>query len=112
VGDCVVYAFDEPERVRSMRFVFDSDLNRPEHNAHANIPLHIEPVGVPETMVRAFRVEYLTEQGGWKNLVVVQNNYQRLVWLDVDVTTRALRFVPESTWGAQDVHVFAWDVSD
>lgn len=111
-GDGVIYAFDEPERIRQMRFVFDSDLNRPEHNSHANYRLHIEPVGVPATMVRAFRVENLTTQGEWETLVQVENNYQRLVRLNVDVVTRALRFIPESTWGAELVRVFAWDVSD
>ncbi|MDF1515486.1 MAG: FAD-dependent oxidoreductase, partial [Anaerolineae bacterium] len=111
-GDWVTYAFDEPARVKQMRFIFDSNLNRLEHNSHANYPLHIEPVGVPETMVKAFRVEYLTSQGVWETLVRVDNNYQRLVRLDVDVTTRALRFIAESTWGADAVHVFAWDVRD
>lgn len=111
-GDGIIYAFDEAERVRQMRFVFDSDLNRPEHNSHANYRLHIEPVGVPATMVKTFRVESLTSQGDWETLVRVENNYQRLVRLDVDVVTRALRFIPESTWGAELVRVFAWDVSD
>ena len=111
-GDWVTYAFDEPELVRQMRFIFDSNLNRPEHNSHANYRLHIEPVGVPETMVKAFRVEYLTAKGEWETLITVEDNYQRLVRLDVDVVTRALRFIPESTWGADDVHVSAWDVSD
>ena len=46
-----------------MRFVFDSDLNRPEHNSHANYRLHIEPVGVPETMVKSFRVEISHDTG-------------------------------------------------
>lgn len=112
IGDWVMYAFDEPAHVQQLRFVFDSDLNRPEHNSHANYRLHIEPVTVPETMVKAFRVEYLIAEGIWEMLVHVDNNYQRLVKLAVDVVTRALRFIPEATWGAEDVHVFAWDVSD
>jgi hypothetical protein len=112
VGDWIVYSFETPKHIQQMRFVFDSNLNRPEHNAHANIPLQIEPVGVPETMVKAFRVESLSTDGEWQNLIHVHNNYQRLVRLEVDVVTRALRFIPESTWGAEQVHLFAWDVSD
>jgi hypothetical protein len=112
VGDWIIYTFDEPVRVKKMRFIFDSDLNRPEHNSHANYRLHVEPVGVPETLVKCFRVEFLNAQGDWELLLSVENNYQRLVRLEVDIVTRSLRFVPEATWGAEDVHVFAWDVSD
>ncbi|MFN2285628.1 MAG: hypothetical protein ACK2UQ_14515, partial [Anaerolineae bacterium] len=100
-----------PECVRKLRFVFDSDLNRLEKATLANYPLHIELVGVPQTLVRAFRVEVEDDDGAWRIVAHVENNYQRLVRLDLDVTTRAVRFIPESTWGADQVHVFAWDVA-
>jgi hypothetical protein len=111
LGAWVEYRFAAPERVRVLRFVFDSDLNRPEKATPANYPLHIEPVGVPQTLVRAFRVEALDDDGTWRTIACVDNNYQRLVHLNLDVTTCALRFVPESTWGAERVHIFAWDVA-
>jgi len=110
LGAWVEYRFAAPGRVRQLRFVFDSDLNRPEKATPANYPLHSEPVGVPQTLVRAFRVEVVDAGGAWYTVTCVENNYQRLVRLNVDVTTRALRFVPESTWGAEQAHVFAWDV--
>jgi hypothetical protein len=34
----------------------------------------------------------------------------RLVRLDIDIRARAIRFVPEATWGAECAHLFAWDV--
>ena len=110
IGAWIEYRFDAPERVRQLRFVFDSDLNRPEKATLANYPLHIEPVGVPQTLVRAFRVEAEDNDGTWHTVARMDNNYQRLVRLDIDATTRAIRFVPESTWGAEQVHVFAWDI--
>ena len=110
VGAWVEYAFDQVEPVRKLRFVFDSDLNRPEKNEHANRSLDWEPVGVPQTMTRAFHIEALDESGAWQTIACQENNYQRLVWIDTDVRTRAIRFVPTATWGAPSVHLFAWDV--
>jgi len=111
IGSWVEYRFDAPQPVRTLRFTFDSDLNRPEKATVANYRLHAEPVGVPQTLVRAFRVEALNDDGTWTTVAREENNYQRLVRLDVDVTTQAIRFVPDSTWGAERVHVFAWDVA-
>ncbi len=110
-GAWVQLEFEEAHRVTRLRFVFDSDLNRSGHNSVAAYPLDMEPVGPPETLVRAFRIESLDEDGMWSTIAREDNNYQRLVRFDIDVTTRALRLVPEATWGAADAHIFAWEVS-
>lgn len=73
-------------------------------------PLHIEPVGVPKTMTRTFRVEARDEGGEWQLVAREESNYQRLVRMEVNIETSDIRFVPEATWGAERVHVFAWDV--
>ncbi len=109
-GGWVQYTFDGIRRVRQLRFVFDSDLNRPEKNMPSRYPLHIEPVGVPKTMTRTFRVEARDEGGKWQLVAREENNYQRLVRMEVNIETSDIRFVPEATWGAERVHVFAWDV--
>ncbi|MBN1250021.1 MAG: FAD-dependent oxidoreductase [Anaerolineae bacterium] len=110
LGAWVEYRFDAPARVTQLRFTFDSDLNRPEKNQPSSYPLDMPPVTPPVTLVRAFRIDALDEDGQWTPITRVDNNYQRLVRLPVDVTTRAIRFIPEQTWGASAVHVFAWDV--
>ena len=110
LGAWVQYAFQDVERVRRLRFVFDSDLNRTEKNQPAYYPLNMPHVGVPEPMTRAFRVEAQDENGDWHVIAREANNYQRFVKMDVDVRTRAIRLVPEATWGAARAHVFAWDV--
>jgi hypothetical protein len=112
VGDWIEYAFDGPKRVKQVRLVFDSDLNRKESAMPANYPLHSPPVSVPSSLVRTFRIETLGENGAWQLAVREPNNYQRLVRLQVDITTRAVRFIPESTWGAETVHCFSFEVSD
>jgi hypothetical protein len=112
LGSWVEYRFDRPRRVRGIRLTFDSDLNRAEKNQPHYYPLEAELVAVPETMVRAFRIEALDEDDAWVVIAREEINYQRLVRLDVDLETEAVRFVPEATWGAPDAHVFAWEVSD
>ena len=111
-GDWVQYAFDGVKRVRRLRFVFDSDLNRPEKNQPASYRLVPEPAGVPRTLVKSFRIQAHTPGGGWVQAAYEGNNYQRLCTLDLDIAADAIRFVPESTWGAKNIHVFAWDVSE
>ena len=109
-GSWVQYRFDRPRRVRRLRMVFDSDLNRPWGDMGNYRPLHFEPRGVPETMLRAFRIEALDQHNRWQLIVREDNNYQRLVRLETDVETSAIRFIPQATWGAEQVHIFAWDV--
>ena len=74
-----------------------------------NFPLDAEPYRVPDSLVRNFRIEVET-LGQWQTLLRVEDNYQRLVKLAVDLEAKAVRFVPEATWGAEDVHVFSWDL--
>ena len=119
IGSWVEYTFEKSEKISQLRFVFDSDLNRIEkvngherkaHNMPCNYPLDRAPLKVPECMTRAFRIEAKDENGEWKTVLRVDNNYQRLVRLNVDLRTTAIRFIPEATWGSQKVHVFSWDV--
>jgi hypothetical protein len=111
VGNWIEYAFDGLKPVRQVRLVFDSDLKRQEHAMPSHYPLHSQPVGVPRSLVRAFRIEALGEDGAWRVAAREENNYQRLARLQVNILARAVRFIPESTWGAEKVHLFAFDVS-
>jgi len=109
-GSWVQYSFESKQRIRELRFVFDSDLNRGGQNMRCNYPLNVDPVGVPQTMTRTFRLEALDERGDWKLIHREDNNYQRLVRISTDVEATAVRFIPEATWGANRVHVFSWDI--
>lgn len=110
IGSWVQYAFDGSRKIRELRLVFDSDLNRPIHNMPCNYPLYDEPFHVPYTMVRAFCIELQDKDGVWRIVKRIENNYQRLVSLNIDAEAKAIRFIPEATWGADKAHVFAWDV--
>ncbi|HHX38503.1 MAG TPA: FAD-dependent oxidoreductase [Armatimonadetes bacterium] len=110
LGSWVEYAFDGPREVKECRFVFDSDLNRRRLNMPSCFPRDLEPHRVPETLVRTFRIEVRNESGEWTLATRVEESHQRLVRVPVNVTTSAIRFIPEATWGAPQAHLFAWDV--
>ncbi len=110
LGSWVEYRFAKPEKIRELRFVFDSDFNRKEKNMPASFPLEFEPHRVPKTLVRAFRIE-VEQDGEWEQVLKIEDNYQRLARLSLDLEASAVRFVPVSTWGSEKVRVFAWDLA-
>lgn len=118
-GEAVSYAFAAPRAVESVRLVFDSDLNRDtlpasEGERHLNMracrALGWEPSCVPKTLVRAFQLEGVTPEGESVTLMQETDNHQRLCRIPVGRTLRAVRFIPESTWGAPRAGLFAFDV--
>ena len=119
-GGFVQYTFSQPTKLSLARVVFDSDLNRKsasdvrfdkilEKNCLCNYALHREPRHTPETLVRAFHFEALVD-GTWRDCARVDKNFQRLVKVPLDLTTTAIRLVPDTTWGAARCNVFAFDV--
>ena len=109
-GASVEYRFAEPQPVGMIRLVFDSHLNRTGQNMPCAYPLQAEPANVPPTMVRAFRIEAEDADGRWAVVHRESDNYQRLVRISMDLTARAVRLVPEETWGGDEVRLFAWDL--
>lgn len=131
VGDIIEYDFGSARKVFRARIVFDSNLNRlirkkklsakkvngngdPAATATREMrccyPIDAEPKKVPESMVKAFRIEAKDADGNWKVVYSETNNYQRLVKIPLDVETLAVRLVPQSTWGSDSVNIFAWEV--
>lgn len=107
-GDWVELSFSEEQHISEIRLVFDSNLNRGIHNMPCNYPLLQTDFHVPETMVRDFEIMILKPSGVWEKLQAVANNYQRLVRLNVDVDTKAVRFIPTASWGSSRYHVFSF----
>jgi len=110
-GSSVTYEFDSETHVREARIVFDSDLNRDARNMPWRHSLDEPRWAVPSTMTRAFRIEALGHDGAWQTVAAESNNYQRLVRVPLDVQTTAIRLVPETTWGAEQCRIFAFDVT-
>jgi hypothetical protein len=116
-GTTVEMTFETSVPLREARLVFDSDLNRVDtsrghtaRNMRHYYALDADLWHVPETLVKAFRIDTQTADGSWETAAEVSNNYQRLVRVPLEVETRAVRFVPLETWGAERAHVFSFDV--
>ena len=119
-GDTITIHIDHPASVNRVRLIFDSDLNRttlPESFASNNRPMRSSymrnacPTHVPKTMIRDFRLEALGENGHWHMIKEVNGNYQRRVIIPIDQKTTGIRLVPLATWGADDCHIFSFDIS-
>ncbi len=115
IGSSIEYSFDKPEEIKQIRFVFDSDLKE-ENNGHCHMnmpckyPLDAEYKGVPETMLRKYKVEILDDHGQWQKIIQEENNYQRLVKYNGEWKTTAIRFTSEKTWGSEKANIFTWDL--
>ncbi len=116
LNSAITYRFDAPTRVTCARVVFDSHLNRTDtidHPEHRNLryrqPLHAPAWGLPASLVKDFRIEVEVD-GKWKTAARVTSNRQRLARVSLDLSANAVRLVCESTWGAEDAHLFAFDV--
>lgn len=112
LNQAVTFTFDEPTTVHGLRAVFDSDLNRESYshelgrNMICNRPLGLPDAFVPPQMVRGYRIE---DENG-RVLFETQENHRRLNVVSLDAQVKALRFIPTSTWGAEEAHLFALEV--
>lgn len=121
LGTPVEYRFDAETAVRLARITFDSDLERKDpsrkggeeklRNMRYYFGKDDAPFTPPKTLVRNFRVEGLRADGTWETLAARQDNFQRLVRVRLGGAYRGVRLVPETTWGAEKAHVFAFDVA-
>lgn len=126
----ITYTFPQATKVSAFRLVLDSDLDREYMDGNPDL-LTISMVacrqrdynntsfGFPRCMLRHFRIEAINGNGQWETVYEKADNYQRLVRETLDVTTRAIRFIPLATYGTDllletygsaQAHVFAFDV--
>lgn len=114
----VEYRLSQPTALTSTRIVFDSNLNRNgEGRCHYNIlssyPLDMPLNGMPGTLVRNFRIEAKTPEGTWNTVAHVTGNRRRMVKIPLDITTDAIRLIPETMWdeSATEARLFAWELA-
>lgn len=116
-GAAATYDFASSCRVGHVRLVFDSDLNRcgdmccSSAGMKCRYPLGLKNNSLPATLVKAYRLEAQDDQGVWCIVHRETANRRRLVVIPLDINARALRLIPESTWGDPMVRVFAFEVS-
>lgn len=110
----ITYHLKEKSRVREVRIVFDSDLNRdtvkdgiPEVRdcpTLCNRPLDLKPYTFPATMVRSFEV-----LADGEALFRCEENCQRLVKIPVNKCVSSITLRPLSTYGDKMARIFSFD---
>ncbi len=117
----IEYTFEKKTKIREIRLVFDSDLNRTYHNMPCCYPLEqseahkIDRVALydckyPETLIKAYDIIGIKENGE-ELVLTVDENYQRFVKLTVDWDVKTVRFIPKSTHGAKEFRLFSFELA-
>jgi hypothetical protein len=99
-----------PQHLGSLRMVLDSDLNHHKRLEYRQV--EGETVcPMPRALLRAFRIEAQREGGSWETVFRTEDNHERLVRLPLELKAKALRLVPESSWGDAPARIFSLDVA-
>jgi len=118
IGDPIELSFDAPEEVRELRLTLDSDLDRKTIGANGymdekgtvcNVSRAMPLVHMPRTLVRELAVYVLGADGEWELAASLADIKRRVVYLPVNRTTRALRVVPVSSYGNDEIKIFTLD---
>ena len=126
----ITYTFEKPTYVEGVRLVLDSDLDR-EYTEGNSDGLHTSAVlffpashnnttfGFPKCLIKQYRIEVQGEDGAWQTALEVKENHQRFIKHKLCTTTKAVRFVPLSTYhsetkttdyGSSTAHIFNFEV--
>jgi hypothetical protein len=108
LGKPIEYRWKQPVQIGGVRIVFDSNLNNNKRQP-CSYPQKGDRSLVPETLVKAFRIEIADEHGRWKTVCEESNNYQRLVRVPVNKQAVAIRLTPTATWGATNARLFGFE---
>ena len=108
-GSRLGYRFDRPEKIRTVRLIFDSDLNRNYHNMPCAYPLKEERFRLPKTLIRTYTLVFAHADGSEMRMQVTEN-HQRFVRHAVEETVTGVYLIPESTWGSPDCRIFSFEV--
>lgn len=109
-GDSITYTFAQVSTVSGARITGDSLLHDHGLNLPYVISLQQPTAAVPPTLLKAFRLEACDASGQWHEVHRETNNYLRLIRVPLDIKATAIRLIPEATWGAAEVHLFAFEV--
>lgn len=107
-GSAVEYRWDHAVHVAGARFTFDSNLAN-DKRMPCSYPQRGDRCLVPASLIKRYRVEAQDDAGRWTVVHRESENYQRLVRVPLNVRAKALRFVPEQTWGDDAARVFAFE---
>jgi hypothetical protein len=108
LNNAIEYRWNEVVNLSGARLVFDSNLASLKRMP-CTYPQKGGRDAVPNSLVKAFRLETLDANNQWQLAYRTANNYQRLVEVPLPISTRALRLVPEATWGTKETRILAFE---
>lgn len=115
IGDSLIFTFDRPEKISSLRLRFDPDFSRISISDNKKMrvftmKLHtgkdFKPVRIADTIVKSFAVYADGEQ-----IFKVENNYLSLLKIPLNVTAKELKITWFETNGADKVNLFSADIN-
>jgi hypothetical protein len=109
-GGSVTFDWKDPQKIASVRLVFDSDLHDSKRMP-VTYPDCQEHFRMPKTLVREFRLEVRRPGGGWEVLVDEKRNTRRLFVADVAGEVTGLRFTGGSSYGDGPIRLFSMEAS-
>ena len=116
IGDELKMTFENPEKIASLRLCFDPDFTRKSISDNVKMrvfamKLHtgknFTPVRVANTLVKDFAV-----YADGVEIARVENNFHRLVNVDLNTTAKELSIKWLATNGAENVRIFSVDVDE
>ena len=120
LGTEITAVLDEEKKVEAVTLIFDSDINRDtwgkELDAYRRYPMkcHVyleqQPVVMPETLIKAYEI-WILEEGSWQLLKKEKENYRRLVKIPVGRRIKAVKVVPQASWGAAEARIYRLDLA-
>lgn len=114
LGEAISYKMGTRAYVKSLRIIFDSDLDRESVKGGiqevrdcptiCNRPYNMPPYEFPTTMTSDFDI-----LADGEKLYEIRGNRQRLVVLPVDREISSLSLIPLATCGDEKAHIFSFD---
>ena len=126
----ITYTFDTLKHVNGARLVFDSDLDREYTDGNPDA-LHTSSTlffpksynytsfGFPKCLIKHYRLEVMDESGIWNTAVEILNNHQRFITHKLNISAKAVRLIPISTYhsetktedyGSSTAHIFNFEI--
>lgn len=108
-GDFVEYTFDKDTEISEIRIVFDSNLNRAEHNMPCCYRLNEPDYKIPSTLVKNYEIIGNNEKGDVFK-IDVNNNHQRFALHKVDWKVVSVKLIPKETHGDENFRIFGFEM--
>ncbi len=110
IGETITYELEKDTRIKEIRLVFDSDINRANHNMPCYYPLKNKESKLPKTLISAYKIVGTAEDGSEYTLEI-KENHQRLVRHSVDLKVKKISFIPLATHGDPRCRIFSFEIS-